>query len=50
MKQWTATARGRQAMGIEEALRLREVSDPQLSPDGTAVVYGISALDEETKE
>jgi len=36
-------------MTIEDALRLRHVSDPQLSPDGSAVVYVVPELDEKRK-
>ncbi|MFH1570659.1 MAG: hypothetical protein ABIL09_21895 [Gemmatimonadota bacterium] len=50
MKRKAVSARTDQAMGIDEALRLREVGDPQLSPDATAVVYLVNALDEEARE
>lgn len=35
-------------MTIEEWLRLRLVDDPQLSPDGSAVVYVVPEVDEST--
>jgi dipeptidyl aminopeptidase/acylaminoacyl peptidase len=37
-------------MTIDQVLRLRSVSNPQLSPDGTAIVYVVTTLDEESKE
>lgn len=38
------------AMQIDDALRLREVSDPQPSPDGVAVVFVVTELDEGARE
>jgi len=37
-------------MTIDQALRLRSVSDPQLSPDGEAVAYVVTTLDETSKK
>lgn len=50
MKNTTAVAVRGKVMQIDDALRLREVSDPQLSPDGVSVVFVVTELDEETKE
>jgi len=36
-------------LSIEDALALRQVSDPRLSPDGTRVVSVVTELDEESK-
>ena len=38
------------AMAIEDVLRLRQVGEPQLSPDGRCVAYVVTQLDEDSKE
>jgi len=37
-------------LSIEDALALRQVSDPQLSPDGSRVVFAVTELDAESKK
>lgn len=37
-------------MTTDDLLALRQVGDPQISPDGSAVVYLVTELDEESKE
>lgn len=40
----------RAAFSIEDGLGMRQVSDPQLSPDGTRVAFVVTELDSESKK
>ncbi len=42
---WTATAAAQRSVEAKDLLRIRNVSDPQLSPDGQWVAYTVSAAD-----
>ena len=45
-----ATMAKKATFSIEDALALRHVSEPQLSPDGTRVVFVVAKLDPESKK
>jgi dipeptidyl aminopeptidase/acylaminoacyl peptidase len=45
---WAAPERHR--FGLDDLARLRDVSDPQISPEGTWVAYVVSSVDRERDE
>ncbi len=42
---WPALARAQRPVGVDDLARVRDVSDPQLSPDGGWVAYTVSVPD-----
>ena len=42
--------RGRTSMTVDDLLAVKGVSDPQISPDGSLVVYVVSELDHATEK
>jgi dipeptidyl aminopeptidase/acylaminoacyl peptidase len=46
----TAPAADKRPMTVEDLLRFKRVSDPQISPDGKLVVYGVGTVDMEANK
>src|SRR5437660_1506857 len=38
-------AEGKRAMAVEDLFRFKRVADPQISPDGKQVAYGLTTVD-----